>query len=281
MLTVQIGQCGNQLGAALFQQLAQETKDQDEELLGSFFRPSSGGERDSKPQRVARAVLIDMEPKVVAQCMATPASSLWGYDTRNAFTKQSGSGNNWSLGYTYHRGTQTEYELLELVRSEAERCDLLSGFHVLQSVAGGTGSGLGSFLTEMLADEFPSSSQLNTVVWPYASGEVIVQNYNAVLTMARLTEVSHGIIVLQNDVANTMCKDMLRIKHPSLDALNDVLSTQLASIFLPLEGTTRTSDPMHAIIPHLCQHPVSAPHRLLCDVNSDVNVCTRDLSYWI
>jgi Tubulin/FtsZ family, GTPase domain len=37
---------------------------------------------------------------------------------------------------------------------------------------GGTGSGLGSYITEMLADNYPGVSLLNSVVCPYAAGEV-------------------------------------------------------------------------------------------------------------
>lgn len=79
--------------------------------------------------------------------------------------------------------------ILELIRKEVEYCDWFGGFLALQSVAGGTGSGVGTFITEQLQDLYPSSSLINTVIWPYSSGEVIVQNYNTLLTMACLTEV--------------------------------------------------------------------------------------------
>uniref|UniRef100_H3HCK4 Tubulin delta chain n=1 Tax=Phytophthora ramorum TaxID=164328 RepID=H3HCK4_PHYRM len=191
-----------------------------------------------------------MEPKVIQQCYKTAAST-WEYGPKNAFTRQSGSGNNWASGYRT-QGTQAESELLDLLQSEAERCDLLKGFLTLQSAAGGTGSGLGSFLTEKLADFYPSSSLLNTVVWPYQSGEVIVQNYNAMLTMASLAEVTHGIFMLQNDAASLICQKLLRIPHPSFDAMNEVLATHLASAFLPVDPnfasrSGRTLDPLGAI----------------------------------
>ena len=38
---------------------------------------------------------------------------------------------------------------------QAEACDFVEGFSVLQSVAGGTGSGLGAAVMEALRDEFP------------------------------------------------------------------------------------------------------------------------------
>lgn len=119
---------------------------------------------------------------------------------------------------------------------------------------------MGSFLTEKLADFYPSTSLLNAVVWPYQSGEVIVQNYNAMLTMASLADVAHGIFMLQNDAANLMCQKLLRIPHPSFDAMNEVLATHLASSFLAVDADStgrlcRTLDPVGEICERLCQHP--------------------------
>ncbi|KAH7460881.1 hypothetical protein KRP22_007558 [Phytophthora ramorum] len=263
MLTLQVGQCGNQLGRALFDKLAAEDVATASAGDSTFFRSSEDSCSDRSVVRAsntrrARAVLVDMEPKVIQQCYKTAAST-WEYGPKNAFTRQSGSGNNWASGYRT-QGTQAESELLDLLQSEAERCDLLKGFLTLQSAAGGTGSGLGSFLTEKLADFYPSSSLLNTVVWPYQSGEVIVQNYNAMLTMASLAEVTHGIFMLQNDAASLICQKLLRIPHPSFDAMNEVLATHLASAFLPVDPnfasrSGRTLDPLGAICEQLCQHP--------------------------
>ncbi|KDO16606.1 hypothetical protein SPRG_17885 [Saprolegnia parasitica CBS 223.65] len=53
IVTLQLGQCGNQLGYALFDKLATELEAPLE--MDIFFRG---------PSSTARAVLIDMEPKV-------------------------------------------------------------------------------------------------------------------------------------------------------------------------------------------------------------------------
>jgi tubulin delta len=45
---------------------------------------------------------------------------------------------------------------------------------VLNSLAGGTGSGLGAHLIERMRDDFPKSIIFNTVIWPYSNGEVIL-----------------------------------------------------------------------------------------------------------
>lgn len=60
----------------------------------------------------------------------------------------------------------------ELVRREVERCDRLAGLMAMMSVAGGTGSGVGTYVTQCLRDVYPKSFILNHLTWPYGTGEV-------------------------------------------------------------------------------------------------------------
>ena len=54
---------------------------------------------------------------------------------------------------------------------------------LMHSIAGGTGSGLGSFLLERLNDKFPKKLIQTYSVFPNAQeGDVVVQPYNSVLT---------------------------------------------------------------------------------------------------
>lgn len=49
---------------------------------------------------VARAVLVDMEPKVISQTLSIAArSGCWKYADRSHFCQKQGSGNNWANGY--------------------------------------------------------------------------------------------------------------------------------------------------------------------------------------
>ena len=77
--------------------------------------------------------------------------------------------------------------------------DSAPGTFILQSLAGGTGSGLGSYVLEQFQDEFEDVSFLNIGVLPHLSGEVILQSYNIILSMASLYKESDGIILLEND----------------------------------------------------------------------------------
>lgn len=56
---------------------------------------------------------------------------------------------------------------------------------------------------QALRDDYPSAPLLNHCIWPYESGEVIVQCYNTLLTLSALLDVSDGIAVVQNEHLHT------------------------------------------------------------------------------
>jgi len=67
---------------------------------------------------------------------------------------------------------------------------------LLHSIAGGTGSGLGSFLLERLNDRFPKKIIQTYSVFPdtQSVGDVVVQPYNSILAMRRLTENADSVV---------------------------------------------------------------------------------------
>lgn len=55
-----------------------------------------------------------------------------------------------------------------------ESVDFLDGIMIWQSLAGGTGSGLGSYITKIIKEEMPEVKILNTAILPNINGEVII-----------------------------------------------------------------------------------------------------------
>ena len=65
---------------------------------------------------------------------------------------------------------------MEMLRKRAENADYFIGSLLFHSLAGGTGSGLGSRLIESYRDSFSLKSKLFTVsVWPANTGETPLQ----------------------------------------------------------------------------------------------------------
>lgn len=54
-----------------------------------------------------------------------------------------------------HTLTEHEDHVMEMLDREADGSDSLEGFVLCHSIAGGTGSGMGSFLLERLNEHFP------------------------------------------------------------------------------------------------------------------------------
>uniref|UniRef100_A0A8B9GZN7 Tubulin delta chain n=1 Tax=Astyanax mexicanus TaxID=7994 RepID=A0A8B9GZN7_ASTMX len=182
---------------------------------------------------VARSVLVDMEPKVISQAVAKASKSgKWRYGEKAHFCQKQGSGNNWANGYCVH-GPRHKESVEDLVRREVERCDRLAGIFAMMSVAGGTGSGVGTFVTQCLRDMYPQAFILNHLTWPYGTGEVIVQNYNSVLTLSRLYQLSDALVVHENDTVHKICSRLMNIKHISIGDINKVIAHQLGSVLQP------------------------------------------------
>lgn len=108
-----------------------------------------------------------------------------------------------------------------------EEVDYCEGLLFFSSLAGGTGSGLGSYLLKELGDEFPELCKINVCVAPHLTGEVILQSYNCVLTISSLYENTDGIILIENDCIEEVCNKLLNLKRPTLTEMNKVLFSSL------------------------------------------------------
>lgn len=103
-----------------------------------------------------------MEPRVINQIRNSEFKNL--YNPENFFFDKDGAGNNWAKGY--HFAESREEELFDMVEREAEGSDSLEGFILTHSIAGGTGSGLGSYILEKINDRFPKKILQTYSVFP-------------------------------------------------------------------------------------------------------------------
>jgi len=183
IITISVGQCGNQIGRTFWAKCLQEhaanavcdtfyyndgksktnihhdniikKKGEGhngvvfEESMSTFFRNVNINNKVELPpgseisDLKARACLIDMEDGVLSETMRGPLRSL--FDTTQCLSSVSGSGNNWAHGYSEY-GTVYRSDILNLIRRQAEETDSLQSFFLLHSLGGGTGSGLGKFI---------------------------------------------------------------------------------------------------------------------------------------
>jgi len=68
----------------------------------------------------------------------------------------------------------------------------------------------------VLEEMFPKTPKFVCCVLPHLSGEVILQAYNATLSISSLYGIADGIFLIENDEMNKICINKLNIKKPQL-----------------------------------------------------------------
>jgi len=179
---------------------------------------------------IPRAILIDLEPRVINTIQTSEYSEL--YNPENIFISKDGggAGNNWAKGYS--SAEKVQEEIFDMVDREADGSDSLEGFVFIHSIAGGTGSGMGSYLLENINDRYPKKLIQAYSVFPLLSTEtsdVVVQPYNSVLTLKRLTLNADCVVVLDNTALNRIASDRLKLNNPTFSQINSLVSTVMAA----------------------------------------------------
>lgn len=197
---------------------------------------------------IPRAILIDLEPRVINGIQTGPFKNI--YNPENFYVGKNGVGaaNNWGDGY--QTGESVHEDIMEMIDREADGSDSLEvgvslpyrpkammmltlqtqGFMMLHSIAGGTGSGLGSFLLERLNDRFPKKIIQAYSVFPDTTGgDVVVHPYNSMLSMRRLTQNADSVVVLDNGALAHIAADRLHVQEPSFQQTNQLVSTVMSA----------------------------------------------------
>ncbi|KAJ3270822.1 Tubulin gamma-2 chain [Terramyces sp. JEL0728] len=234
IITLQVGQCGNQIGHEFWSRLCAEHGIRPDGILQDFA--TEGGDRKDvffyqadDAHYIPRAILVDLEPRVINNILQSPYSNLFNPENISLSKDGGGAGNNWAFGYA--RGERIQEEIIEMIDREADGSDSLEGFMMLHSIAGGTGSGLGSYLLEAISDRYPKKLTQTYSVFPNSieTSDVVVQPYNSILTLKRLTENADSVVVLDNAALYRIVTDLLHIETPTFAHTNQLVSTVMSA----------------------------------------------------
>lgn len=178
---------------------------------------------------IPRAILLDLEPRVINAIKSGPYKNIYNPENFFVHSEGTGAGNNWGQGYSM--GEAVSEDVMDMIDREADGSDSLEGFMLLHSIAGGTGSGMGSFLLERLNDRFPKKLIQTYSVFPDAqnSGDVVVHPYNSLLSMRRLTQNADSVVVLDNGALSRLAADRLHVQEPSFQQTNQLVSTVMSA----------------------------------------------------
>ncbi|XP_054012654.1 tubulin delta chain-like [Hylaeus anthracinus] len=258
MLTIQFGQCGNQLGHTLFSKISSDMECMNtgvshntnyrylEDTFNIWFNGIS-----KQGKHLARAILVDTEQKVINKICNNP-TNLWTYETKNVICKADGGcANNWGYGYLI-KGYELRETILNSVRLEIERTDHLNGFLLLLSSAGGTGSGIGSNIAQLLREEYKTKPIVTTTILPFSFGEVCTQNYNTLFTLAKLYNHSDLNILFENEQVHNICKNLLKNTATNLEDINEIVSEKLLAVLQPINHLRHS---VNSLVSKIASHP--------------------------
>jgi tubulin beta len=174
---------------------------------------------------VPRAVLTDLEPGTMDAIRTSKNGGLFRPD--NYVFGQSGAGNNWAKGH-YTEGAELVDSVMEVIRKEAEACDVLQGFQITHSMGGGTGSGMGTLLVSKIREEYPDRimSTYSVVPSPKVS-DTVVEPYNATLSIHQLVENADQCFALDNEALYDICFRTLKLSNPSYSDLNLLIANAI------------------------------------------------------
>ncbi|KAJ3265587.1 gamma-tubulin [Chytriomyces hyalinus] len=236
IITLQAGQCGNQVGMEFWSMLCNEHGINPDGILSDHAVNNPAEDRKDvffyqadDEHYIPRAILLDLEPRVINNILSSPYANL--YNPENIFLSPDGggAGNNWAFGFS--SGERIADEVSEMIDREADGSDSLEGFMLLHSIAGGTGSGLGSWLLEYLGDRYPKKLIQTYSVFPNSeeTSDTVVQPYNSMLSLKRLTQNADSVVVLDNAALNRIAADRLRIQNPTFAQTNQLVSTVMSA----------------------------------------------------
>ncbi|KAL8776844.1 MAG: hypothetical protein Q9194_002909 [Teloschistes cf. exilis] len=252
IITIQAGQCGNsstytlttyakfapthspKVGSQFWQQLCQEHGISQDGNLEDFA--TEGGDRkdvffyqSDDTRYIPRAILLDLEPRVLQGIQNGPYKNIFNPENFFVGSQGSGAANNWAAGYA--AGDTVQEEVFDMIDREADGSDSLEGFMLLHSIAGGTGSGLGSYILERMNDRFPKKLIQTYSVFPdsQGGGDVVVNPYNSLLAMRRLTQNADSVVVLDNGALSRIAADRLHVQEPSFQQTNQLVSTVMSA----------------------------------------------------
>jgi len=236
IVCVQVGQCGNQIGMAFWRNMKAEHMLESD---GSFSGDKVGdrarldkidvfyGEA-SQLRFVPRAVIVDLEPGVLDAIKASPIGKMFKPD--NICAGANGAGNNWAKGH-YTEGAELIDDVMEVMRREVEACDCPQGMQISHSLGGGTGSGMGTLLLMKIRDNYPDRITATYSVYPSPKvSDVVVEPYNATLSIHQLLENSDETFVIDNEALYNISHNILKESQPKYSQLNQVIAQVMSGI---------------------------------------------------
>lgn len=275
IVNLHVGHCGNQIGAQFWESLCHEhginsisgtySGDRSVQLdkINVFF------DEENEHHYIPRSVFVDSEPSSIDQIKGTSRGSL--FRPENFIHGLTGTSSNFAKGH-YTNGADMMETVLDCVRKEIERCDRLHGFQLTHSLGGGTGSGLGALLLTKLNEEYSDQIKTTYTLMPSLSqSNIVVEPYNAVLSMYTLIEEINLTLFFTNKALYRICSQNLKNDSPNNTDANYLITKVMSSVSSSLRFPGELNSSLRKLAVNLVPFPrlhfiIPAFAPLICDV---------------
>ena len=156
-------------------------------------------------QTSCKCFLIDSEEKVI-KTFLNSKSQISKYFSKysNLLTNSSGRGSNWALGHSlsfkeFKKDTNINIECFDKLNSFLEKCDFISKIYMVHSLGGGTGSGVGTRLLEMINESYPKMELISCPVFGFDVEKTTLSQFNTFFSIGYIYPIVSKIIRLDNE----------------------------------------------------------------------------------
>ena len=268
-IVISIGQAGNQIAASFWKTVCLEhgidplngTTADGQDPKGNwsaFFTRLGEGTGGSY---VPRAVMVDLEPSVIASVKAHSGSL---FNPASLIHRTEGAGGNFAIGYL-GAGREILPEVMARIDGEIERCDNVGGIIVIHSTGGGTGSGLSSLVIEAVKEKNPEIPVLSCAILPSPQvSSVVTEPYNTVFALNALRRTADACLIFDNEALFELAHQKWGIESPSVDDLNLLITEALAGLTASMRfsGFLTVEISLRELLTNLVPQP--SLHFLMC-----------------
>ncbi|XP_076113504.1 tubulin alpha-1B chain-like [Mytilus galloprovincialis] len=175
-----------------------------------------------------RVLFVDLEPSVIDEIRTGTYRQL--FHPEQLISGREDAANNYARGH-YFIGKEMIDIVMDRIRKLTDACTGLQGFMIYHSIGGGTGSGFGSLLLEMLTSDYGKKTKLECNIYPAPRvSTAIVEPYNSILTTHCSLEHSDVAFLLDNEAIFDLYTKKLDIQRPSYTNINRLVAQIISSI---------------------------------------------------
>ncbi|KAG2324634.1 hypothetical protein Bca52824_007362 [Brassica carinata] len=195
--------------------------------------PRARHQQRRHPRRLGYSAddLIDLEPGVINGIQNGEYRNLYNHENIFVADHGGGAGNNWASGY--HQGKGVEEEIMDMIDREADGSESLEGSAtpLLVAVAQIEMSVILLRQGLTLNDRYSKKLVQTYSVFPnqMETSDVVVQPYNSLLTLKRLTLNADCVVFLDNTALNRIAVERLHLTDPTFAQTNSLVSTMMSA----------------------------------------------------